>query len=62
MNYPFECPECGHSEIISMPMSQYTSSGHYCPVCGEEMTRKIKSMVCGCSVDKTGDFYQRVTF
>ena len=58
MNYPFEC-KCGHSEIISMQMSSYTASGHYCPVCGEEMNREIKSLVCGLSIDRSGDFYRK---
>ena len=59
MNYPFECSKCGHSEIISMPIKEYKSEGHYCPICGEEMTREIKSMVCQCSIDTTNSFYRR---
>lgn len=59
MNYPFECSKCGHAEIISMPIKEYTSEGHYCPICGEEMTREIKSMVCQCSIDTTNSFYRR---
>lgn len=58
MNYPFEC-KCGHTEIISMPIKEYTSEGHLCPICGEEMTREIKSMVCQCSIDTTNSFYRR---
>ena len=58
MQYPFEC-KCGHSEIIDMPIKEYTSSGHFCPICGEEMTREVKSLVCGLSVDKTSTFYRR---
>lgn len=58
MNYPFEC-SCGHKEIISMPIAEYTASGHFCPECGEEMYREIKSLVCGMSIDKTGDFYRK---
>ena len=58
MNYPFVC-KCGHSEIVSMPMSQYTSSGHYCPNCGEEMTREVKSLVCSTSIDLTNSFFRR---
>lgn len=58
MNYPFECPKCNHSEIISMPMSSYTSEGHYCSECGEEMVREVKSLICGMSIDKTGSFYR----
>lgn len=59
MNYPFECPKCNHFEIISMPISKYTSEGHMCPNCGEEMTREIKSLVCGLSIDRSGDFYRK---
>lgn len=59
MNYPFEC-SCGHKEIISMPITQYTSEGHICPNCGAEMYREISSLICQCSVDKTGDFYRAV--
>lgn len=57
MNYPFECPKCGLKKIISMPMSEYESSGHYCD-CGEEMVREVKSLICGCSIDRTGDFFR----
>lgn len=58
MNYPFEC-KCGHKEVISMRMSEYKNEGHYCPICGEEMVREVKSLVCGVSIDKTGDFYRK---
>lgn len=61
MNYPFVCPHCDNTETISMKMSEYTSSGHYCSVCGEEMIREVSSLVCGCSIDKTGDFYKRTS-
>ena len=59
MKYPFEC-ECGHKEIIEMPITQYRGEGHYCPVCQKEMTREISSMICGASIDHTGDFYRKV--
>lgn len=57
MNYPFQCPKCGHKEIITMSMKEYVGDGHMCPECGEEMQREIDSMVCR-SIDKTGDFYR----
>lgn len=57
MNYPFECPKCGLKRKISMPMSQYTSEGHYCE-CGTEMVREVKSLICGMSIDKTNSFYR----
>lgn len=59
MYYPFVCEKCGHSEEISMPMSQYKSEGHMCPNCGEEMVREVKSLVCAMSIDKSGDFFRR---
>lgn len=59
MNYPFEC-KCGHKEIVSMPIKEYRADGHYCPICHEEMKREVGSLVCGLSVDTTGDFYRKV--
>ena len=58
MNYPFVC-KCGYSEIISMPINEYRSNNHFCPICGEEMTREVKSLVCMGSVDLTNSFYRR---
>ena len=60
MNYDFECPNCKRKEVISMPITSYTSEGHYCPCCSTEMQREINSLVCLGSVDKTGDFYRKV--
>lgn len=60
MQYPFVCPKCGHEEKIDMPMKDYVGTGHMCKECGTEMVREVKSLVCGCSVDKTGDFYRAV--
>ena len=61
MIYPFECPNpnCEHKEQISMPITLYSASGHMCPKCGTEMVREVKSLVCGMSIDKTGDFYSK---
>ena len=59
MNYPFEC-EFGHKEIISMPIKEYHADNHFCSICGEEMVREVKSLVCSCSLDKTGDFYRKI--
>ena len=58
MNYPFVCPNCGAEKIISMPITEYKSEGHFCE-CGEEMTREVKSLVCGLSIDKTSSFYRK---
>lgn len=49
-----------HKETISMPIKEYHADNHLCPVCGEEMVREVASLVCGCSVDKTGDFYRSI--
>lgn len=45
MNYPFECPNCNHSEIISMPIKEYHSDNHLCPFCNTEMVREVSSLV-----------------
>lgn len=60
MNYPFECPKCKHNEIISMPITEYHADNHFCPNCGEEMVREVKSLVCAESVDLTNSFYRKV--
>lgn len=60
MNYPFVCPKCGHNEIVSMKMIDYTASGHFCPKCGGELQREVSSLVCGAAIDRTGDFYRKV--
>lgn len=60
MNYPFECPSCGTKETISMPISQYQPKWHYCKNCGVEMVREVNSLVCGVSIDTTGDFYRKI--
>jgi predicted nucleic acid-binding Zn ribbon protein len=59
MFYPFICPECGHKETITMRITEYTAEGHKCPSCKTEMKRDPKSLACGMSIDKTGDFYRR---
>ena len=61
MNYPFVCPNCNHAEIISMPINEYHSDNHFCSSCNTEMVREIKSLVCQCSIDTTGDFYKRTS-
>lgn len=45
MNYPFECPNCNHSKIISMPIKEYHSDNYFCPSCNTEMVRKVSSLV-----------------
>ena len=62
MNYPFTCPKCGNHEDISMKMSEYTPSGHYCKKCNEEMERDISSMTFGMIKDTTNTFYKKTTF
>lgn len=58
MKYPFIC-ECGNKEEINMPITEYKSDGHYCSICGKEMTREIESLVCACAIDTTNSFYRR---
>ena len=60
MKYPFVCPQCNHTEIISMPIKEYHSNNHLCPSCNTEMVREVKSLVCGCSVDLTNTFYRKI--
>lgn len=43
-----------------MPIKEMTNDGHICDECGTELKREISSMVCSCSIDKTGDFYRKV--
>lgn len=59
MFYPFICPKCGNEKTIEMRISEYTSEGHICSNCESEMIRDPKSLVCGMSVDSTGDFYRK---
>lgn len=59
MDYPFECPNCGHKEIIPMKMSEYRREGHYCKICNTEMEREVSSLICGLSIDKTNSFYRK---
>lgn len=61
MYYDFVCKNCGNKEIIEMKITEYTSEGHYCPICNEEMQREISSMKCGAFVDNTNTFYKRYT-
>ena len=61
MYYDFVCKNCGNKEVIEMKMSEYTSSGHLCPLCNEEMGREISSMKCGAFIDNTNTFYKRYT-
>lgn len=60
MNYPFECPKCGHKEVVVMKMSEYKADGHMCSECGTEMMREVYSLAGAMSIDKTGDFYRSV--
>ena len=61
MNYPFICPHCNNTETISMKMSEYQADNHFCSICGEEMVREVSSLVCSCSIDKTGDFCKKIS-
>ena len=39
MVYVFICPQCGEKVDITMPASEYRSTGHFCPCCSTEMVR-----------------------
>lgn len=60
MNYPFYCPQCGHKETISMPITEYISTGHMCSECKTEMIREVESLVCGMSIDTTNTFFRKI--
>ena len=62
MFYDFICPKCDKHETISMRITEYKAEGHLCPACNTEMKRDPKSLCCAMTVDKTGDFFKRVTF
>lgn len=62
MYYKFICPKCDSEETIEMKMSEYTSSGHICKNCGEELVRDISTMKCAMFSDKTNTFYRTTTF
>ncbi len=59
MFYPFFCPKCGQEETIEMRITEYVAGGHFCPKCNAEMKRDPESLVCGMSIDTTGDFYRK---
>lgn len=60
MYYDFVCKNCGNKEIIEMKITEYTSEGHHCPICNEEMQRDISSMKYGMVKDMSGGFYKQV--
>ena len=62
MKYGFVCPKCDFRKEIDMKMSEYTSSGHLCDKCNEEMIRDISAMGFGMLKDNTGSFYKTTTF
>lgn len=41
MIYKFICPNCGEQVEIMMPISQYTSDGHFCEKCGTKLKRDV---------------------
>lgn len=55
MNYRFVCPSCGKTFTLSMPVSEYTASGHLCP-CGAELKRDVKDFATSYAV-KCDGFY-----
>lgn len=61
MFYDFICPKCNNEETIEMRITEYRPDGHFCSNCKAEMKRDPKDMVCGMSIDKTGDFYKKTS-
>lgn len=64
MRYRYACnnPTCDkHDEVVTIvkPMSE-CSRVEFCESCGEIIERTMDSLVCGMSVDNTGDFYRKV--
>lgn len=41
MRYKFKCPKCNKEHEINMPISQYTSEGHFCEECQTELVRDV---------------------
>lgn len=50
------CTKCNKDVEINMPISEYTSEGHKCPDCGNELIRK-PSDFCFAFSNKSGGFY-----
>lgn len=49
MQYKFKCPKCGEKFTLSIPISEYTPTGHKCqnPNCDGELEREISDFAGG---------------
>lgn len=49
MQYKFMCPKCGQRYVLSIPISEYTSTGHKCQNldCDEELQREVSDFAGG---------------
>lgn len=55
--YQYCCKNCDKEFTVTYKMSEYQSEV-LCD-CGELAKRKTEDMVCGISIDTTGDFYRK---
>jgi len=56
--YIYQCKNCNREITVTCKMSQYCPTA-ICDVCGESVERKVEDLVCGLSIDTTGDFYRK---
>nr|DAF48222.1 MAG TPA: hypothetical protein [Siphoviridae sp. ctJLl6] len=49
MQYKFMCPKCGQKYVLSIPIREYTSTGHKCqnPDCDGELQREVSDFASG---------------
>lgn len=47
MSYKFICKKCNETHDIDMRLSEYSPSGHYCPICEEELERDMSDISGG---------------
>ena len=49
MQYKFMCPKCGQRYVLSIPISEYTSTGHKCQNldCDVELQREVSDFAGG---------------
>lgn len=58
MIYRFKCPKCGQKYELNIPISQYSSTGHFCTNndCSTELQRDYTD-IAGASIWKTSGAY-----
>jgi predicted nucleic acid-binding Zn ribbon protein len=56
-SYTYKC-RCGNEIVITCSMRDYSPTAE-CE-CGELAERKVEDLVCGMSIDTTGDFYRKI--